>query len=62
MKTFKLLSMPILLSYHYFYRADRKKRFVFEVKELETEDVLERALVRAEANKQFGVISAARYH
>ena len=43
-------------------RGDRKKRFDIEVKEMETDDVLEKALIRAKANKDFGVIPAAEYY
>ena len=40
----------------------RKKRFEIEVKEMEATDILEKALIRAKANKDYGVITAAQYH
>jgi len=43
-------------------RAIREKRYKWEILEIETNDVLDRALVRAKANKELGAIDAPTYH
>ncbi len=44
------------------YRAIRERRYKYEILEIETTDVLERALVRAKANKELGAIDAPTYY
>ena len=43
-------------------RAIRERRYAWEIKEIETVDVLDRALVRAKANKELGAIDAPTYY
>ena len=43
-------------------RAIREKRYKWEILEIETHDILDRALVRAKANKELGAIDAPSYH
>ena len=44
------------------FRAIRERRYAWEIKEIETVDVLDRALVRAKANKELGAIDAPTYY
>ena len=44
------------------YRAVRQKRFQWELLEATTVDVLDKALVKALANRREGVIDAPTYH
>ena len=44
------------------YRALREQRYKWEILELETADVLDRALIRAKANKDLGAIDAPTYY
>ena len=43
-------------------RALRERRYAWEIKEIDTTDVLDRALVRAKANKELGAIDAPTYY
>ena len=43
-------------------RAIREQRYKWEIAEIETPDILDRALVRAKANKELGAIDAPTYH
>ena len=43
-------------------RALREKRYAWEILEIETNDVLDRALIRAQANRELGAIDAPTYH
>jgi hypothetical protein len=43
-------------------RAIREQRYKWEILEIETNDVLDRALVRAKANKELGAIDAPTYY
>ncbi len=45
-----------------YYRALREQRYKWEILELETADVLDRALIRAKANKDLGAIDAPTYY
>lgn len=47
---------------HFFHRIGRKKRFDWELKEHLTEDILDKALIKAQANKYLGAIDAPTYH
>ena len=42
-------------------RQLREKKYAWEIKEIETTDVLDRALIRAKANKDQGIIDAPTY-
>ena len=42
--------------------ALRRKRFQWEIKEFETSDPLDKALIRAAAKKEVGLIDAPTYH
>ena len=44
------------------YRAIREQRYKWEILEIETTDILDRALIRAKANKELGAIDAPTYH
>lgn len=44
------------------YRAIRERRYKWEILEVETHDILDRALVRAKANKELGAIDAPTYY
>ena len=44
------------------FRALREQRYKWEILEIETADILDRALVRAKANKELGAIDAPTYH
>lgn len=48
--------------YSSWYRALRRKRFLWEVKERETPDALDKALIRAKAKKEEGLIDAPTYY
>ena len=45
-----------------YYRAIREERYKWEIKEIETNDILDRALIRAKANRQLGAIDAPTYY
>ena len=40
----------------------RERRYKHEILEIETNDILDRALVKAKANKELGAIDAPTYH
>ncbi len=42
--------------------ALREARYRWEIKEIETEDILDKALIKAKANKSLGIIDAPTYH
>ena len=44
------------------FRAIREKRYKWEILEIETNDILDRALIRAKANKELGAIDAPSYY
>jgi len=44
------------------FRAIREKRYKWEILEVETNDILDRALIRAKANKELGAIDAPSYY
>ena len=44
------------------FRAIREQRYKWEILEIETPDILDRALIRAKANKELGAIDAPTYH
>ena len=46
----------------YLYRALREKRYSYEVLEIDTNDILDRALIKAKANRDLGAIDAPTYH
>ena len=45
-----------------YYRKIREQRYKWEILEIKTADVLDRALVRARANKELGAIDAPTFH
>ncbi len=47
--------------YNVLYRAIREQRYKWEILEIETPDILDRALVKAKANKELGAIDAPTY-
>lgn len=47
---------------HIFFRALRERRYNFEVLEVDTNDILDRALIKAKANRDLGAIDAPTYH
>lgn len=63
--TFPNIILPLLhniYSYLYFNRALRERRYNFEVLEVDTNDILDRALIKAKANRDLGAIDAPTYH
>ena len=40
----------------------RQRRFLWEMKEIETLDILDKALVRATANKEAGILDAPTFY
>ncbi|CDW84511.1 UNKNOWN [Stylonychia lemnae] len=42
--------------------AIRERRYKWEILEIETNDILDRALIKAKANKDLGAIDAPTYH
>ena len=44
------------------YRAVRESRYKWEVLEIETNDILDKALLKAKANKRIGAIDAPTYY
>ena len=40
----------------------RQQRYKWEILEVETSDILDRALIKAKANKELGAIDAPTYH
>ena len=54
------ITINLIITY-FVYRAIREQRYKWEILEIETPDVLDRALVRAKANKELGAIDAPTY-
>ena len=46
----------------FLYRAIREERYKWEILEIQTHDVLDKALLRAKANKALGAIDAPTYY
>jgi len=44
-----------------YFRAIREQRYKWEIMEIDTPDILDRALIRAKANKELGAIGAPAY-
>ena len=51
-----------LKTYSSYFRALRERRYKWEILEIDTNDVLDRALIKAKANKDLGAIDAPTYH
>jgi hypothetical protein len=62
LRSFKRESKEISKLLTNFNRAIREKRYKWEILEVETNDILDRALIRAKANKELGAIDAPSYY